>query len=310
MHTGLVGVAEFDEKLAGVEREEFGPARWTAPTNVLFTLVGKDSGAPAAHFSFWTPWRGGCAGAAAAGAGCAKRYPNPTELPPWPEPKTGRSAGLHTHAPSKLVSTAPRPGPFLYGCALRSSIRYGCSRRQPWRATVSRAQRPSCSSSSKRPCFHPWRWHPVGGLASTLARLPQRRQAAAVHAPRRFRTASPRSRSVWSAPACWRFRSSALLPETYGPTFASQKRHDFLRTRRHTRLEAPIPPRPGGGCTRTGGLGLKTARLRLQSSFPRSRRGGRWQVQNPNPPPSRQVLLKRGAVDLLNHPPHSRDLCR
>ena len=59
--------------------------------------------------------------------------------------------------------------------------------------------------------------------------------------------APPRSRSVWSAPACWRFRSSALLPETYRPTFASQKRHGFLRTRRHTPLEAPIPPRPGGG---------------------------------------------------------------
>jgi len=38
MHTGLVGVAEFDEKLAGVEREEFGPARWTAPTEILLTL--------------------------------------------------------------------------------------------------------------------------------------------------------------------------------------------------------------------------------------------------------------------------------
>jgi hypothetical protein len=99
--------------------------------------------------------------------------------------------------------------------------------------------------------------------------------------------APPRSRSVWRAPACWRCRSSALLPETYGPTFGSQKRHDFLRTRRHTPLEAPIPPRPGGGCTRTGGLGLTTARLLLQSSFPRSRRGGRWQAENPNPPSSR-----------------------
>ena len=38
MHTGLVGVAEFGEKLAGVEREEFGPARWTAPTEILLTL--------------------------------------------------------------------------------------------------------------------------------------------------------------------------------------------------------------------------------------------------------------------------------
>ena len=33
----------------------------------------------------------------------------------------------------------------------------------------------------------------------------QRRQAAAVHALPRLRTAPPNSRSAWSAPACWRF---------------------------------------------------------------------------------------------------------
>jgi len=54
------------------------------------------------------------------------------------------------------------------------------------------------------------------------------------------------SRSVWSAPACGRCRSTALLPETYCPTSASHRRHDFLRTRPHTPLEAPVPPRPGG----------------------------------------------------------------
>ena len=54
------------------------------------------------------------------------------------------------------------------------------------------------------------------------------------------------SRSVWSAPACGRCRSTALLPETYCPTSASHRRHDFLRTRPHRPLEAPVPPRPGG----------------------------------------------------------------
>jgi len=84
--------------------------------------------AVAAHFSFWPGWRGGCAGTAGASARYTRGSPNPTELPPWPEPKTGRSAGLHTHPASKLVSTAPRPGPFLRGCALRSSLRCWDSR--------------------------------------------------------------------------------------------------------------------------------------------------------------------------------------
>jgi hypothetical protein len=37
-HTGLAGVAEFEEKLAGIERDEFGRAGQAAPTGILFTL--------------------------------------------------------------------------------------------------------------------------------------------------------------------------------------------------------------------------------------------------------------------------------
>jgi len=51
MHTGLVGVAEFDEKPLGLERDEFGHARLDRPDRYFvhprgepFTLVGKDSG--------------------------------------------------------------------------------------------------------------------------------------------------------------------------------------------------------------------------------------------------------------------------
>jgi len=51
MHTGLVGVAEFDEKPLGLERDEFGHARLDRPDRYFvhppgepFSLVGKDSG--------------------------------------------------------------------------------------------------------------------------------------------------------------------------------------------------------------------------------------------------------------------------
>ena len=75
----------------------------------------------------------------------------------------------------------------------------------------------------------------------------QRRQAAAVHALPRLPTAPSTSRSVWSAPACWRCRSSALLPETYRPSPASHNRPEFLGTRAHTPLKAQFHPGPGVG---------------------------------------------------------------
>jgi len=122
---------------------------------------------------------------------CTRMLP-PSSYPP-PHGPAHSSAVAHSDRPSATGVPADNPGgpPFP------------------------RLQRPSYSSSSKRPCFHPWRSHPVGGLASTLARLPQRRQATAVHAPPRFRTAPPNSRSVWSAPACWRCWKAILPPECY-----------------------------------------------------------------------------------------------
>jgi hypothetical protein len=66
---------------------------------------------PTAHFSFWTPWRGGCAGTAGASARYTRGSPNPTKLPPWPEPKTGRSAGTDTDPARSLHP--PFPGPPL-----------------------------------------------------------------------------------------------------------------------------------------------------------------------------------------------------
>jgi hypothetical protein len=61
MHTGLVGVAEFDEKPLGLERDEFGHARldrpdrdFVHPPGEPFSLVGKDSGAFFEHVSVLT----------------------------------------------------------------------------------------------------------------------------------------------------------------------------------------------------------------------------------------------------------------
>ena len=72
----------------------------------------------------------------------------------------------------------------------------------------------------------------------------QRRQAAAVHALPRLPTAPSTSRSVWSAPACWRCRRATARLETYHPAPAFHKRPDGLLTRRHCPFEGPVPPGP------------------------------------------------------------------
>jgi hypothetical protein len=195
----------------------------------------------AAHFSFWTPWRGGCAGTAGASARYTRGSPNPTELPPRPEPKTGRSVGLHTHPASKLVSTAPRPGPFLRGCALRSFLRCWCSCR--WTTPLGH-RFPACNGPPAAPApsapaptrgdsiplegrlTPPGRWLRFGGGPGSTRALITHRAAASRRSPCAAATsrAPPRSRSVWSAPACWRCRTTARLPQTYCPSPIFQAR--------------------------------------------------------------------------------------
>ena len=86
-----------------------------------------------------------------------------------------------------------------------------------------------------------------GGPDSTPARVPEQQRRTELHALPRLPTAPSTSRSVWSAPACWRCRSSALLPETYRPSPASHNRPEFLGTRAHTPLKAQFHPGPGVG---------------------------------------------------------------
>ena len=67
-----------------------------------------------------------------------------------------------------------------------------------------------------------------------------------LHTLPRLLTAPSNSRSVWSAPACWRCRRAALRPETSHPAPAFHKRPDGLLTRLDCPFEGRVPPRPDG----------------------------------------------------------------
>jgi hypothetical protein len=146
----------------------------------------------AAHLSFWPPCRGGCAGTAETGAGCTRRSPNPTELPPQPEPKTGRSAETDTD-PLSIVPP------------LRVLLQIDPpADRPPFLAALSPRAAASFVASTERPCFNPMVVTSREKAGFHPARLTQRRQATALHALPRLPTAPSTSRSVWSAPACGR----------------------------------------------------------------------------------------------------------
>ena len=63
-----------------------------------------------------------------------------------------------------------------------------------------------------------------GGPDSTPARVPEQQRRTELHALPRLPTAPSTSRSVWSAPACWRFRRATPRPETYRPAPIFQAR--------------------------------------------------------------------------------------
>ena len=130
----------------------------------------------------------------------------------------------------------------------------GCHERRP---SIGRGG--TCPSKAGRRGSHPFIWRigsfkqsrrprgACGGPDSTPARVPEQQRRTELHALPRLPTAPSTSRSVWSAPACWRCRSSALLPETYRPSPASHNRPEFLGTRAHTPLKAQFHPGPGVG---------------------------------------------------------------
>jgi len=163
-----------------------------------------------AYFTFWTPWQGGCPATTWADARCARGSPNPTERPPWSEPKTGRSDGTDTDPP---CSSPPPPTAQSLFPPLRAPVVSPLLVLQQiytsHRATVSRAQGPSSRSSPKPPTSTRGDGRrPVGKPASTPARLTQRRQAAALDALPRLPTAPSRSRCVW--------KTTRTFPPTLG----------------------------------------------------------------------------------------------
>ena len=119
---------------------------------------------------FLDPWAGRVCRAAGAGARCPRRSPNLKELSTIDRAR--RSPPPH-RCPTLPSAAAPFDRPSTAGTA---EVRPLC-----W-VTVSCVQRPSCSSSSERPCVNPYGSHPVGGQSPIPRRLTQRRQAAAVHA--------------------------------------------------------------------------------------------------------------------------------
>ena len=129
------------------------------------------------------------------------------------------------------------------------------------------------------------------------------RHAAALHALPRPRPAPPNSRSVWGAPACWRCRSARRRPETYGPTPALHIRPEFLRTRPHTPSEVSVPSRPGAGEPEQA-----TSAYRPQSSTRRAPSPAGAEIAGDRQRTETRLrvgrFLQKGAIDLLNNPPH------
>ena len=174
-------------------KRAYDPARKCDPVAVpaKSTNLGVAGQVRDGAFQFMDPLAGRLCGHSRRQRSVTRGSPNPTKLPPWPEPKTGRSAGTDTDPPCDAPPPPHAPDhPSAVAHSDRPSAAGTPEAKPPCSATVSRAQRPACSSSTQHLCFNPWREYPVaqpasipvGGPCFTLACLTQRRQAAAVHA--------------------------------------------------------------------------------------------------------------------------------
>jgi len=205
-----------------------------------------------AHSGYWPPLAGGFARKAGAGGRCARRSPKSTELPSQPEPKIGRSAETHADTPGN--SPLPPHGPAVpsaVGDADCPSAARAPAERPPRWVTISRAQRPSSSSSTERSSFNLWREHSVGRLPSSPTRAFWGAHGVPRSCRRRQPGTVPNSRSVWSAPACWRCRGAPLRPETYRPRPTCLKRPKFCTTPPDTPCTAQlnaVPERENSSC--------------------------------------------------------------
>jgi hypothetical protein len=179
-------------------------------------------------------------------------------------PKTGRSASTDTHPPCSSPPPAPRPRPCSPTAhSDRPPLLVVPQRDHPARPPFPRAQRHLFSSGPERQCFNPMAirsrgkagFHPRP-MATTPCRarshpghLPQRRQAAAVHALPRLRLAPPHARNVWITLACWRCRRATPCSETYrpGPIFHARSRPDPIGCSAHHIYPQRAGSHPGPG---------------------------------------------------------------
>ena len=154
---------------------------------------------------------------------------------------------------------------------------------------------PACAREGRRQC-----------------RPKQRRQAVAVPALPRLRTAPSRSRGVWSALACWRFRGTALLPETSCPACILQA----------CSTSDPISGSPDDLYPPRAGLHPGPGRLnphrqhRPENSEASpaellALRPARWPVAGRTPKPASKSVgsPQKAGIPFLNKASHSRDLC-
>ncbi len=275
--------------------------------------VGPNQGP--AHFSFWTTGEGS-ATTAEAGAPCARRPPNPTELTPWPEPKTDRSAATDTNPPCS--SNPPPYGPPLPSAVahsdLPSAVGTGAAKPPYW-AIVSP---PATALLSLAPRAH---LLPPALIALPLeGRVPPRPASYSAGQPphsTRCRDSARRLRhraAMWYAPACGRFRRATPRPVTYTPPLPSRPVPHLTPcvawpNTFTLRWPAFLPAR---------GRVYPHRRPRLaDSKAPPAEllpiagaASGLWAAENPNSPPESGGSPQMGPMDFLNHPRHGRDSYR
>jgi hypothetical protein len=168
-----------------------------------------------AHFIFETPWQSGFAGTPGASTPCARRSPNPTDLPPWPEPRTGGSAGTDTAFPAARLYR-PTTQPFLP--ALRTPLvpllsvlpqvyhpngpPFPARSGPPAARAPTPLRRPLVIASHGKPGFQPSPMATTRGMARFhRGRLTQRQQACALQTLRDLGGAGQGRGSAWNLAA-------------------------------------------------------------------------------------------------------------
>ena len=200
----------------------------------------------------------------------------PAENPPSEPPFPARRGLSCSSPPERLVSTR------VIACRRKAGFHPG-----PIATTPRRAQFHPGQGTLWKASLRPTRWnappmrdgvealpplggtgglgricppcHDFGGLGSTPACVPWQEKAAEISPLPRFRTVPLKSRSDWSALACWRCRRTTPRPLTYCPSLRPKTDRNFwqpdtipleirapFQPRSQRRLRSPKPQAPDG----------------------------------------------------------------